>query len=643
MSRSQASARSGRRTWSSRADFEQCTRTVGVDNSTRGVRLARSALLQDERGCTQPGNRQELSDEVRALKEFMLEPADIVGGRLYVYGSPAFAALNGKRLKPIRTLPSTGWSVLRVPAAVMRAGINRFTFWGGGTLLVEESLYPNRSALSLDGGVTWDYDAMGPQGMNNGEFVARLRLQRYPREAAISSPPIDLAELGAEDGVLPRLEAVRARLRWRTDEPTGSCVRREARTSPDLRRWSPWADAERICSQQSLPRFLQWRATLCSEDGRTTPVLREVVLEADVQVASPAPAVRVMQRTDPPGPAGSFRFAYQQPTDRLRRLRDQYALDEVVSGCSSEMEAFVALRDWCRHSAPRGWDMGRSDWCPPWDALVILETNRDLRALCMCTHYSTLLVETAAALGYVGRHVILDHHCVAELWCNDLRKWVLMDTGNSADPERNCHFEHNGVPLNALEIRRLWQQGRTDEVRVIYPRRRPIRGGQITPDKQCDFPNYRRFGIPLRNNFLDTPFPGELTQGRGEYFCDVYLWWEDGPVPMQSPEYGLTSSRPADFYWPLNETAVSLLATDRPDVVAVELRTSTPNFEAFSVRTGDGPWREVGDRLQWRLPAGRAILEARSRNCFGVQGPATRLVLDHARPARGPGRRQPRG
>ncbi len=627
MSRSKTETRSVRRTWLSQDDFEVCTRDRGIDNRARGVRLARTVMLQDERGMTHRENRQTLSDEVQALKEFVLGPADMVDGRLYVFGDPARLEVNGQRVKPIRRLPSTGWSVARVPAEVLRAGVNRFVFSGGGEMLVEESMCPDRSALSTDGGATWDYDSMGPQGMNDGEFLVRLRLERYPVEATITSQPIDLAALAAEDGICPRFESAKVDLTCEADAPTGTRVRLEARCSGDGQRWSAWSDAAKIGRRRRLPRFLQWRAVLGSDSGRTTPVLPEVSLEAEVRSTAGKPTVRVVEADGPAEVLGSYRFAYQGPTDRLTRLREQYGLDEVVAGCDTEMERFVALRDWCRHTAPKGWDSGRTDWCPPFDALVILETNQDPRALCMCTHYTTLMVETAAALGYVGRHVILDHHCVAELWCNDLRKWVLMDTGNSEDPERNCHFEHEGVPLNALEIRRLWQQGRTREIQVVYPRRKPVTGDTLKPQEQCSFEGYRRFGAALRNNFLDTPFPGELTHGWGSYFCDVYLWWEDEAVPRESPEYGLTSNRPGDYYRPVNETRITLLATERPGVVAVELRTDTPNFEAFEVRTRDGDWRDADACFEWTVPDDGAAIEARSRNRFGIRGPVRRMVV----------------
>jgi hypothetical protein len=311
-------------------------------------------------------------------------------------------------------------------------------------------------------------------------------------------------------------------------------------------------------------------------------------------------------------------------------LRRQYDLRKVVSGCRREMDKFVALRNWCRHSAPKGWDAGRTQWCPPWDALVILETNKQPLALCMCTHYSTLFVQTAAALGYVARQVILDHHCVAEIWCNDLRKWVLMDTGNSADPSFNCHFEQNGVPLSVLELRRLWHEDRAAEVLVVYPFRESVALNEVDGARQpwASMKLYRRFGMALRNNHLLTPFPGELTHGHGEYFCDAYLWWEEEPVPVESPEYGLTTNREGDLYWPLNETAIDLRAGTDERALKVRLKSNTPNFSKFMVKRDSGKWQQQPAEFTWKLKPGRNVLQARSVNSFGVSGPVSRAVLE---------------
>ncbi len=628
--------RTARLTWHSRSGFEQCTREVGIEPAREGFRLARSALLQDERGMTCVRNIEVLGDDVWARKDFVLRTADVADGRLYFYTTPARAAaadepmyveVNGMRLRPVRALPSTGWSYVRVLGVGLQEGVNSFVFSGGRQLLIENSLCPNRSARSTDGGKTWDFNALGEQGFNDGEYLVRLRLERYSERAVVVSAPIDLAALVAQDAPCPRISAASIELTATTAEPKGTAVRLDLRTSADGDNWSEWEPAVGANARRSVSRFVQWRGTLSSSGGDATPVLKAVTLSATVDCD--AMGSLVITENSPAEPVvSSFRFAYQRPHGRLQRLVKQYKLKQVVSDATSDLQRFVALRNWCRYTAEKGWDMGRADWCPPWDALVILEMNRDPRALCMCTHYSTLFVQTALALGYTARHLILDHHCAAEAWCDDLGKWVLMDTGCSEDPARNCHFEHRGTPLNALEIRRLWQEKRIDEIVVVYPKRRNTTGDKLVADVQCDFSNYRRFGIPLRNNHLQTPFPGELQQGHGEYYCDAYLWWEDTSVPTESPEYSLSSSREADFYPNLNQTDIRLVATEDAGALEVELRTQTPNFDCFHVRIDETRWQKKDARFIWKLTAGHNVLEAHVVNAFGVEGRVGRAVVE---------------
>jgi len=600
-------------------------------------------MLQDERGMTHINNTEILSEKVSARKDFVLAVGDVADGKLYFYrrgdrhpyesdGERMHVSVNGRRLKPVRELASTGWSYVNVPAEVLQKGLNTFVFSGGGRLLVENSSYPNRSARSVDGGATWDYEHLGEQGMNDGEYLVRLRLERYPAVVALMSEVIDLAALAADEGIYPQVKWARVRLRAEADKPKGTMIRLEARSSANGEDWCPWDSATKVTRNEKLPRYFQWRAMMGSKPGDVTPLLKKVTLEGEVEVARAtlADSVRVTELTEVSRIVGSYGFAYQKPFDRLERLRKQYNLRKVIAGQKTELDRLVALRNWCRYTAPKGWDTGRTQWCPPWDALVILETNQDPRALCMCTHYSTLFVQTAAALGYTARHVILDHHCVAEVWSNELRKWILMDTGNNHDPSYNCHFEHKGIPINALELRRLWKAKRGNEIQIVFCGQESISGDMIDPKKHgfADFKLYRRFCIALRNNHLQTPFPGELTHGHGEYFCDAYLWYEDTAVPEESPEYGLTSDRPGDYYWPLNEVAIEPIAGDDEQSLTVELRTVTPNLEKFMVKVGQGKWREESSGFTWKLKPGRNVLQAKAVNSFGVQGPVSRAVVE---------------
>jgi len=612
--------------WNARRDLEHCTRDGNVEVARDGsVRLCKSVLFQDEQGLTHRNNTENLSAAVWARKQFVIDDPRCDEARLFVFGGSTKATCNGRALKRKTKLRSTGWVFWKVPPESLKKGLNEFVFSGGGSLLIESSLYPNRSAKSVDGGRTWDSDHLCCEGIEDGEYLVRLRLAQFPKQGWMVSEVVDLADHGS--GVRPRtgVKDVRLSIKGKIPRNTGLsvAVRTGETPTPDVS-WSAWQEAypENRCRAR-WKRYVQWRAVLVSHDAGRTSELSRVAVEAVVDVqgahAGGRPDVKVLELTPVSLRQRSYPFAHQPPGGRAGTLRERYELDRVVAEGKTELERLILLRNWARLSAPRGWNRGTAEWCPPWDALILLETNKKPIALCMCTHYSTIFVQCALALGYNARHVILDHHCVAEVWSNQFRKWIMIDTGGLKDVPLTCHYEKDDVPLNALEIRALWKAGKTDLIEAVYTPAR-IRADRAELKRQCKFENYRRFAIPFRNNHLVTPFPGELEQGQVQYFCDMYLWWEDKAVPTASPEYGKTSCRAADFYWTLNETLIDMQVTEAPNTLQVTLGTVTPNLSGFVVSIDGGKWEEKAASFTWKLRRGENELRVKSVNGFGVKG-----------------------
>ncbi len=614
--------RADKKTWATKADFERCTTDGNVEIGDDGVHLRKTVLLQDEQGMTHYNNAQALDATTWAKKQFMVDdPACEHAEIMAFYGKGAKVTCNGQELKEGDVIPSTAWMAWKVPVKLLKRGLNEFVFSGGGSLLIEPSLAPNRSALSLDGGKTWDFDRMGAGGVENGEFAARLRLAQYPKEGVITSEVVDL--VGNEAAMRPKTTISHIQLDVNPDRlpsPAIIEIRSGATPSPDAS-WSPWRDIHAPINKIPSPetgRWAQWRAALPSAKNQR---LQQVELKPILNGEGGGAAAQILEITPVTIQRGSWPFAHQQPSSRVELLRKRYKLDDVVSKGKTELEKFVLLRDWCRYTAPKGWDAGATQWVPPWDALVILETNKAPLALCMCTHFSTLFVQCADALGYNARHLILDHHCAAEVWSNQFHKWIVMDTGNSVDPTLNCHFEKDGVPLGAVEIHQLLKADRLKEIEAVYtPPRGRVRGDDLSKKDQCGFINYRRFCQPFRNNHMTTPFPGEPEHGEADYYCDAYLWWNDQAVPAATPEYGKSTCRVADYNWTLNETAIYLQATDAADTLTVMFDTVTPNFDKFLVSVDGGKWEAKTALFPWKLHAGENKFQVKSVNQFGVEG-----------------------
>jgi hypothetical protein len=270
--------------------------------------------------------------------------------------------------------------------------------------------------------------------------------------------------------------------------------------------------------------------------------------------------------------------------------------------------------------------MGEADFCPPWDAMVILELAGRKLSLGMCTHYATVMSHCCAALGLVARTQIMRSHCINEVWSPQHGRWVAMDVGGDADDETKFtyHLERNGVPMSALEAHRAWVDEDYDDVEVV-PKPPAATGDRFEVAKRLQL--FERFMISLRNDELVTMGPGEPEHGKISYHFDDYLFWEDEKTePL--PWFSRHTARPDDLYWSVNQVCIHLQQTAQPDRLSVSLDTETPNLACFERRFDDGEWEECGPELEWRLPAGRSHLEVRPVNRFGRRGATSEVTVE---------------
>ncbi len=77
----------------------------------------------------------------------------------------------------------------------------------------------------------------------------------------------------------------------------------------------------------------------------------------------------------------------------------------------------------------------------------------------MCDAISKMLTQLVHAAGGFARVVQLEDHVVAEVWAEDLQRWVMIDADN------NVHYtDRTGTPLGAAGIQRIAATGRVQDV-----------------------------------------------------------------------------------------------------------------------------------------------------------------------------------
>lgn len=333
-----------------------------------------------------------------------------------------------------------------------------------------------------------------------------------------------------------------------------------------------------------------------------------------------------------------YRFRYQTYDEpRLHELRKRYKLDEVVAPAVDEFQQMVLLRNWSRSQ------FRRRDYQPfevQFDALKVLDRNlrnesdRPLDLTCdfdPCHFFPLFYAQIALSMGHQAR-LVSSNHGMTELWSNQYGKWVLMDA------ELNLHYEKDGIPLGALELRAHITAGEQEQITVVYGEQtsgdvKPTLvhlkvetiepGAIVNPRTQFDI-------VELRNDWLTNHyFPGH--PARSDL---ATLTYDDASVPEEFRV--LRPLRPLSrdvrqFNWTLNQAEIYVAkraSTTDEMTLEVAFRTMTPNFSHFEVLVDQGPAVEQqGSRFEWPLQPGENVLQVRPVNRFGVKGITSSVTL----------------
>jgi hypothetical protein len=656
--------------WSTRRFLLSPEVVVNPDDGC--IQLAHSLLMTDEMGATDFRQTETLGPKTWARKTLALDQNEASTAELFFYGSAQHIQWNGQPLDKSEPLVSTGWTRVRVPVRYLRRGPNEVVFSGSGGLLAEPSQRPGHSAKSTDGGQSWSEQTLTDQNNQQGEYIVRLRLGRYAPRGWAMSPVLDLWEDAAQTVAAPgTLHAIHALAALNRGQPAGTrlaCSVRTGATTQVDKTWTDWVSLEhdyRPTGSAQRHRWAQLRCELATTRAQASPRLPacfQLTLRFQADRLPSADVWQVIYSGGRPEPwLTSLPFGYQEPSARLKLLRERYQLDKVIAPGKTEMEQLMLLRHWVRNQWHSAWGSHPAGWMPPWDALVILESRDQPDCLTMCTHYAAVFTQCCLALGWNARHCILDHHCVSEVWVDQHAKWVMMDAGNSSErADASLHFERKGVPQSARELHLARRTGQTADIQACFtpaalaasiaplcrPAPNPGAKGTARPDAVglfelakypvCQLDTYRRYGFPGRNNYLTSLVPGELYQGWSEYFYDGYWWVGDSPDnPRLSPEYSrhLDPARPQDIDWSLNGTRIYLARTAQPDELRVDLESGTPNLdhmeksEGPAPASGQGAWQPVPAGFIWKLRAGRNELRVRGVNQFQRRGRETQLIV----------------
>jgi hypothetical protein len=158
-------------------------------------------------------------------------------------------------------------------------------------------------------------------------------------------------------------------------------------------------------------------------------------------------------------PAPAFSVLYDDLKDpRFGEMRREFAIDVVVAGAKDNFERLRRLALWVSSR----WEHSPNQMASRSDPVTILrEAQKGGRFI--CREYAIVMAGVASAYGMPSRVVNLlprevetrsEAHSVAEVWLEELHKWVL------ADGQYGAIGELSGVPLSAVELRAAFAEDR---------------------------------------------------------------------------------------------------------------------------------------------------------------------------------------
>ncbi|MHC4395499.1 MAG: hypothetical protein ACYS1A_07565 [Planctomycetota bacterium] len=327
-------------------------------------------------------------------------------------------------------------------------------------------------------------------------------------------------------------------------------------------------------------------------------------------------------------------FAYDDSL--IAPLRDRYKLNDLVKGAKNEWQGQLALKHWVNSRITNGTPSVQAN-----HAVDILKHAAEGKEF-WCTFYAITYIECAQALGWQARKVCLDidhglegepgsqHHGAAEVWSNYYRKWVFMDA------QSDLHFEKDGLPLSAWEVRSEWLRNEGADVDHVVgmPFERQLKNPAIVwwslPDKDetglffwlIYYDNYATWEEDSPSKWL---FPQDSAHA-GK------TWYQGGEKRHLHAGYEkklfLPTERIEDVYWTVGVVEASVAGVSRGKII-LSLDSYCPDFSSYEINTEGDSWRKPANpsRFAWLLKKGSNRLAIRTVNKGGVAGTETSLHL----------------
>ncbi len=406
--------------------------------------------------------------------------------------------------------------------------------------------------------------------------------------------------------------------------------------------WSKWQPA--IGAIIPRGRYAQFRFVLTTTDARVLPAITGAKITYQANPSVFPEAVILLEDQVQQILVSPVVFGYERPDQSdLTWLRQTFKLDEVIAGKQNEFGQLKALLDWVAKRKNKRPEMQNPDGSYPWNIRKALGEENGGTIYGHCMSYCETLISAVISLGWQARHLAIKgfrdtNHEVAEIWVNELNKWVYLD------PSLDTYYadRKTGQPLSLLEMHNIYTnfvlkpgeiQRRGEDVNLS--RVEALRGKHpikcVTND--YTYGEHEKWDWEYGHGYLTAGWmqltPRNNWQSQPEPWCRAFAEDPDGycgfPVyidektPIVESSTAVWYTRPRDLWWSLNQASFRLIRTG-DDTLSVECGNSQPFFKRYLARIDGGEWKPVDSHFQWKLGIGRNQLEINVEDEFGRKG-----------------------
>jgi hypothetical protein len=331
-------------------------------------------------------------------------------------------------------------------------------------------------------------------------------------------------------------------------------------------------------------------------------------------------------------PNTSFETFEDMTSDRADHLISKYRLDTVFNGEQDEFIRILMLRHWIKSVIPI------EDYGDPYPGEGNVERILDYAMEGQgyhCGHYMRVQNAVMTSMGYVTRSLgagpgvqgtRFEHHGTNEIWSNTHNKWFL------SDAKYDHHFEKDGVPLSAVEIRNEYLKNEAADILMVKGvERKPLDYDEEVDMSKKEFAQTYTWITwdAYSDMFTDWPEHNVMLIMYGDNYYKNNTWIR-GTRPhwiYNSPENLRVVENIDEIYFTPN-TIASNVTIDN-NTARIQLDSYTPGFKEYQMKRLPGDeWETVGSELEIELKNKKYEFVFRTMNHAGVTGPEHKIVLE---------------